>query len=459
NGTYEVYNNTTNNIQANYNFWNSQDSNFIASRIYDKYDNSAKGIVYHNFPASTGLNLTNETNLWGRVYYDNSVFTSIKNSPVKISSLAGDSLTTLTTNLGGYFWNMNMPNGTYITSTKTTASWGGVNATDALMIMRHFALIQPLVGLRKIAADVNASGTVNSTDAMLVMQRYTQLINSFASGNWYFEKDTVAIAGSSAESNLKGICFGDVNGSYMPTGAKSALGSDLALIWEGSVFAASNDHLILPVKVKRPLQTGAISLGFYFPEEYLEIAGVALGNGNTNITYSFENGLFRLAWGQIDPYILDQDEILVDLFITTKDLSGLTAPIALQLFEDVELADGSARPLVGVTLSMPLIESLLTGTKEETLTEPMVNIYPNPVVSDAIVSMVLPGQGSYDIRVYDVVGKLRESVANEYRTPGKCLVKLGCSKFPSGVYLAKIRVSSGGKVHWFSEKIVVSNNR
>jgi len=215
NGTYEVYNNSVNNISASYNFWNSQDTAFIASRIYDKYDNSAKGIVFPYNPASSGLQLLNENNLFGRVTYDNSASTSMKNSTVKLTNLNGDSLTSAATNLGGYYVNIGMPNGVYVTSAKTSASWGGVNATDALMIMRHFAMIQQLTGLRKIAADVNASGSINSTDAMLVLQRYTQIITSFAAGNWYFEKDTMTIAGNSAESNLKGICFGDVNASYV----------------------------------------------------------------------------------------------------------------------------------------------------------------------------------------------------------------------------------------------------
>ncbi len=42
---YEVYNNTANNINARYNYWGTGDSAMIAARIYDKYDNIAKGIV------------------------------------------------------------------------------------------------------------------------------------------------------------------------------------------------------------------------------------------------------------------------------------------------------------------------------------------------------------------------------------------------------------------------------
>ena len=158
---------------------------------------------------------------------------------------------------------------------------------------------------------------------------------------------------------------------------------------------------------------------------------------------------------KINPFILNQDEILLNLFISTKDISGLIGPIALQLYEDVELADGAAQPLHGITLSMPLIETMYTGTPDETLTSPVVNIYPNPVVSDAIVSMVLPDHGNYNIQVYNVVGKLQETVSNEYKTPGKYMIRLGCSNYPAGIYLAKIMVRCGRKEYQFSQKIIV----
>jgi hypothetical protein len=290
---------------------------------------------------------------------------------------------------------------------------------------------------------------------MQVLQRYSQIITSFASGNWYFEKDTVTIAGSSAESNLKGICFGDVNGSYVPTGNKSAMSGDLGLIWEGAVQSGSYQQVVLPVKVKSALQTGAISLGFHFPEEYMEIEDVTLGNGAAGIVYSVENGLVRLGWSNIDPFVLNPEEVLVNLHIRTKDLSGLTSPIALQLYNDVELANGVAQPLQGITLTIPLIESLLTGGQEQSITSPELSIYPNPTAGDVLVSMLLPGQGSYEIEVYDVVGKLKETVSNEYQSPRKCMVKLGCSRYPAGVYMAKIRVTNDGKEYWFIKKVVL----
>ena len=78
---------------------------------------------------------------------------------------------------GQYFFN-GAPQGNYILRASTTKPWGGVNATDALRIARHFTSLQPLTGIRLQAADVNANAVINSTDALQVAQRFTGLLNN-----------------------------------------------------------------------------------------------------------------------------------------------------------------------------------------------------------------------------------------------------------------------------------------
>jgi hypothetical protein len=246
-----------------------------------------------------------------------------------------------------------------------------------------------------------------------------------------------------------------VNGSYIPSSAKSALNSDLNLIWEGSVMAGSDQRIVLPVKVKNDIQCGAISLGFYYPEEYLELENVTLGNGNGGLVWSTELGLVKLGWSSLTPYILKPEQVIVNLHFRTRNLSELAAPIALQLYQDVELADGFAKVLNGVTLSIPLVESLLTGTQELQVATPEISVYPNPTPGDALISMLLPDQGNYEIEVFDVMGKLVESVSNEYNNSGKCMVRLGCGKYPAGVYMAKFRINCGAGEFQLSKKVVV----
>jgi hypothetical protein len=49
-----------------------------------------------------------------------------------------------------------------------------------------------------------------------VAKRFTGLINSFPGGDWVFLPVTVNYNGSRLIQPLKGLCNGDVNGSYNP---------------------------------------------------------------------------------------------------------------------------------------------------------------------------------------------------------------------------------------------------
>jgi photosystem II stability/assembly factor-like uncharacterized protein len=115
----------------------------------------------------------------GQVRYANNAQTPMSNTYV----IAYDALDhtirdAVQTDANGNYLFTNAPVGNYILRASTTKPWGGVNATDALRIARHFTSLQPLTGLRLQAADVNANNVINSTDALQVAQRFTGLLNN-----------------------------------------------------------------------------------------------------------------------------------------------------------------------------------------------------------------------------------------------------------------------------------------
>jgi hypothetical protein len=96
---------------------------------------------------------------------------------------------------------------------------GGFNSTDALLAMKHFTGLIVLTGLKLNAADADGNGMVNSMDALMISKRAVSLLSSFPTGDWKFQKVPVNYTGSSSIIvDLKGICTGDVNGSYFPPG-------------------------------------------------------------------------------------------------------------------------------------------------------------------------------------------------------------------------------------------------
>ncbi|MCX6272823.1 MAG: hypothetical protein NTU44_16720, partial [Bacteroidetes bacterium] len=67
--------------------------------------------------------------------------------------------------------------------------------------------------------DVNASGYINTTDALLILQRYVGPNTTFPAGDWVFESGNATLSGgNSIILNLKGLCYGDLDGNFIPAG-------------------------------------------------------------------------------------------------------------------------------------------------------------------------------------------------------------------------------------------------
>ena len=118
----------------------------------------------------------------------------------------------------GYYEFQNLYSGTYFLSEKINMHWGGVNTLDALKVVFHFIGMAPLSGLNLEAADVNADGVVNTADGLTIQKRFVGMITSFPAGDWIFDEDTLVVEGNShCVHNYHALCYGDVDGSYIPT--------------------------------------------------------------------------------------------------------------------------------------------------------------------------------------------------------------------------------------------------
>lgn len=151
----------------------------------------------------------------GYVTYDNSISTPINNCSVQLIN-GNDTLVQTTDNLGFYRFN-DVQNGTYQLKAKCLKPLGGVNSNDALKVLHYFVGSSTLSPLRALAAGVAGKNYINSTDAFLIMKRFVGITNSFLKGNWLFESKTITVNGQSVtNANLKGICYGDVDGTNIP---------------------------------------------------------------------------------------------------------------------------------------------------------------------------------------------------------------------------------------------------
>jgi len=68
--------------------------------------------------------------------------------------------------------------------------------------------------------------------------------------------------------------------------------------------------------------------------------------------------------------------------------------------------------------------------------------YPNPFNPSTKISFAIPTQELVTIKIYDVLGRQVETLANETKSPGYYEVNFNADKLPSGTYIYEIRAGS-----------------
>ena len=302
------------------------------------------------------------------------------------------------------------------------------------------------------AADVNLSQTINASDALFVMKRYSGMTFSFPAGDYLYHSDTLIIAGNQVTNNIKMLCFGDVNASYAPT-LKS--GSTVNLVYGGYIPVSSNSEFDLPVKIQTGIEAGAISLGFYYPEEYLEITGAELPDGNPELIYHAANGLVRMAWCNLSPIIFGNEETVITLKMKTKNLDNLTTTIALGLFDYSEFADPLANVYDPVVLEIPQIQGPI-GI-EEGNGQTGFSVFPNPSTSKTTIQFSLQQENRVKISLFNQVGSTVKIITDELFSAGSHKLEMMTDKLPEGIYFLSLSCSFDGDPFTKTVKVVVIN--
>jgi hypothetical protein len=455
NGTYDIYNNSGNNINARYNFWNTLDSLVVASRIYDKYDNAGKGEVYFSPFSYDGINPLDTLNrLSGNLMYANADSTSMPGTTLYIineKNIVKDSTTTdgvgdyLFDGLSNSFCEFTIPD-----------YYGGVNSTDALLILQHFAHVITLDGVRLMAADVNGSNTVNSTDALFVMKRFVHLIDEFPVGDWIIIPDIypLLLYNDTIEADLYGLCYGDVDASFIAADKRD--GNTIELVHGTEMAIDSWQKYRVFVTVKNSVTAGAVSLEFIYPDNAMDIHSVKLlPAGQEMISYS-GSGTTRVAWADLTPVTLNKNDVMLELLIETKDISSIEGDISIELGNGSEMAGPSANILQDVVLNIPLLtvnhneEDALQASANKLIT----SVYPNPFRNETTIGYRVPEEGNVNITIQKIDSDKKFVILNQRIAAGEYQTNFNAAGFPSGIYICTVSISNGLKV-WFDNKKVI----
>ena len=435
-----MYQDGSSNINMSYNFWGQPGYRQVEDEfVYDKLDDPNKGriTVYptcvfpmENFNRVRGYFTYNETQL-------------MAGKRVKIVDVNGTQQTAVNTNSNGRFTFNNYNVSVYNTLDPNFGIdiLAGVNATDALLVMRHFVHLDTLTGSQLSAADVNLSGNINGTDAMLIMRR--AIDEEFPSGDYYYYSPSgMSITENNVEYDLSFLCYGDVNGSY----TLPSRDNGIELLHEGQLLAGSYQEMELPVSIKQAVEMGALTLRFGYPEEYIEIEDVVLAATGESLLFTANEGELTTVWFSLQPLALAENDGLIIIKVRTKDLSNINEPVAFSLSAYSEMADGNAQVLEGVAIAMPDIVTQTLGVSGNATTGVALSLYPNPAKDVCTMVYQLPEAGRVTVSVYNTMGVKVMDAADFRQEEGRHELRLSTASLAAGMYTC--RITFEGESSW-----------
>jgi hypothetical protein len=332
----------------------------------------------------------------GRLQYNNSNFpgnsTPMTNTTVNLR-VGGQIVKSAQTNSLGQFTFGPVDSNTYELSYSHNKPWGGVNATDALTISRHFTNVIPLTGFRLTAGDVNLSSVVNTSDALLITRRYSNLLSSFPSGNWAYSLNSFHIGPrENLYLDIKSLCYGDVNGSYNPS-------VNARLAWKNveelNQVVTQTKAYHLDIKAADDFNLGAASMTLRLPNGVkVESVTALCAASQEPVIFKQEGQILRIAWYHLATWNVRNGDGIFRL-----GLQGLGEG-NLEIEEiSSELATENATPIDGLPIAAP---RLINKSLEKA---PSV-VYPNPSSDHATLEFTLGSKALVDIHIMDAIGKV-----------------------------------------------------
>ncbi len=359
----------------------------------------------------------------GTVVYGNSASSPMRNAVVVLKQGNAEVVRDTTDATGAFLLPLVAP-GTYDVVVTSNTPWGGVNATDAVLILRSFSGSAPLNGIRLTAADVNGSASVNSTDALNALNRFTGALLTFSVGNYAASTSSYTASGAGTGSlNVSMLCYGDVNASYQPNGGFVRTSwKDLSTQGVARITSGSYE---VPFFVSRGVQPAGVSLELELPEG-LRVLGVRASEGlrANQVVYHQEGNRVRMAW-------LDESgaELKAGDVLCYVQVEGAVEGVWRSSTE-VELANVLGEVQSGVELRMPKLSASL-GAME-------ASVYPNPGRGLRTLSLELSEGMGVAVRVTDALGRTVYTHTAGTLASGTHLMELNMEGWPVGSYQVQV---------------------
>ncbi|MEI7898318.1 MAG: T9SS type A sorting domain-containing protein, partial [bacterium] len=373
----------------------------------------------------------------GYVYYKNSYNTPLNGVTVKLRNTAAGTIaaTTVTgpnmtaNGEDGYFQFEGI-SGTYKLEASYNGTFGGNNATDALLVQLSVIHTPDLAGLYATAGDVNASLSLTGLDALYIKLRTVGSVTSYPAGDWTFGGYNVTTP--ALTSNIFGLCVGDVNGDFIPSSYKDV--AYLSVLDDAVQTIPVNESFVYNIKGSAVADLGAMTLFMGYDQNRFDIENV-----NTSLEgmkYVIDGGRIALAWSDTKPLSIKNDETVLSLTMKAKDLVSQPTSV-FHLLPGSEFADSKATRYDNFDLKMSKVITP-NGVNEFS----MFN-YPNPFRNTTNIVYTLPESGKVRLVLTNMYGKTVRVLVDEMQNAGSYTVTVNPidNSLTPGVYLYKIEVT------------------
>jgi hypothetical protein len=288
--------------------------------------------------------------------------------------------------------------------------------------------------------------TKTALDALYIKLRTVGSIDSYPAGDWVFT-DTTFVFTTEAMVDLKGICVGDVNGSFVPTGAKEAS------------FLSSTEDEVITIPVAEPFtydirsattaELGAMTLFMNYNRDLFEILEIM--DAPDGMKYRLEDGALALAWSDESALAVKPEDPIVTMKIVAKEPLYLPSAI-FSIRPGSEFADIRAIPYSNFDLKMPKV---VAGDDPDELW--MYN-YPNPFSNSTEVIYSIPGPARVKLVLTDMFGRMIATLVDETLARGtyKIPVSMLDNNLVPGVYLCRIEVSGPSEHNVLVTKLLLA---
>lgn len=370
----------------------------------------------------------------GKVTYDNSANTPLNNVNIVLKNQSDVTIGTTSTDKTGYYKFSNLANGAYSITASSNNTVGSINPVDALFVDKNFIQLYKFSdNLKSKAADVNNDMVINPVDALDINKFYISLLKSFPAGKWLFDSPSLTIACNNNTQNIKGICVGDVNASFTPSGKKIC---DINLDYNNEVYVNPGKTFNLPVYVTRDVELGAMGLKLKFDNSEFRI--ISLTSKMDGLVYNILNDGINIAWSaQNESVKFNAGDAIFNLLLIANNQTNKQS---CNVYLDPEsiFTDNDAHTLTGNLLSMPKIEFEDCQTNDCSFNH---YCYPNPFAQQTTLTYELNEDSFVSVKVFDMIGKEIITLYSNQQVKGKHELSFEAKGLVQGIYFYKIKTS------------------